>query len=62
MSIFFTGDQVRVTIDGHPVTGVIEDWTYDIRALTLGLPGDTAHVRTDTGMAAVPAAELQAVA
>ena len=62
MSIFFVGDQVRATIDGHSVAGVIEDFTYDIPALFRGEPGDTAHVRTDAGVVLVPVAELEAVA
>ena len=62
MGIWFPGDEIRATVDGHVVTGVIEDFTHDVHALTMGLPGDTAHVRTDAGMVLVPVAELQAVA
>ena len=52
MSIDFVGDQVRTTVDGHLVTGVIEDFAYDVAVLAFiraGLPGDIARVRTAGG-------------
>jgi hypothetical protein len=64
MGIYFVGDEVRATVDGHLVTGIIEDFAYDVAALAViraGLPGDTARVRTaGGGSVAVPCAELEA--
>jgi preprotein translocase subunit YajC len=58
--IFFTGD--RVTAPGG-LTGVITDWTYDLRKIRLGLPGgDTAHVQTAAGLLLVPAEQLDLAA
>ncbi len=61
MRIWFKGDKVRIP-DGRE--GVIEGWTYNVPALIRGpgVPGDIAHVRTDTGVALVPAADLEAAA
>jgi len=58
--IFFPGDEVRVTIGGQPVTATIENFTYDNEGWARGFPDDIANVRTDAGMVAVPAAELEA--
>jgi len=60
--IFFPGDEVRATIDGNVITGVVENFTYDNEGWARGFPDDIANVRTDAGMVAVPVAELRAVA
>jgi|GEM_PF-3955402 len=61
MSVFTPGDRITLTVDGVPVAGVIEDFTYDITALMSGLPGDTANIRTDTGILRVLCADLATV-
>ena len=62
MKIFFPGDKVRTVRDGHLITGVIEDFEYDLRAIQLGLGGDIALVRcTLDGLVKVPCADLEAV-
>jgi hypothetical protein len=59
-AIFFPGDKVRATVSSHPVTGVIESFTYDVDALFRGEPGDIAHVRMADGeVVRVPAADLE---
>jgi hypothetical protein len=66
MTIFFVGDEVRATVDGHLVTGVIEDFAYDVAvlaAIRAGLPGDTARVRTaGGGSVAVKCTDLEPAA
>ena len=62
--IFFPGDEVRATVDGYAITGVIEDFTYDLAAIIAGTPRDTAVVRTTVpapGLLLVPCADLTAV-
>ena len=64
MSVYFVGDHVRAVVDGYLVTGIIEDFAYDVAVLTsirAGLPGDVARVRTTGGgSVAVPCTELEA--
>ena len=47
--ILFPGDQVRTTVDGQPVEGVIEGFTYDNDGWARGFPDDIANVRTGQG-------------
>jgi hypothetical protein len=63
--IFFPGDEVRATVDGETVTGVIEAFMYDLAAIIAGTPRDTAVVRTTVpaeGLRLVPCADLTAAA
>jgi hypothetical protein len=68
-AVFFSGDVVRATVDGHSAEGVIVDFTYDLPALYQGLPGDTAnvHLSAPCGQHAVgevvpvPCTEIEAV-
>jgi hypothetical protein len=61
--ILFPGDQVRATLDGSVVTGVIENFTYDNEAWARDEPDDIANVRTGQGdLIAVPCTELEVVA
>ena len=61
--IFFPGDEVRAVLDGHVITGMIENFTYDNDGWARGFPGDIANVRTCQGdLIKVPVTGLEAVA
>jgi hypothetical protein len=70
MSIFFPGDKIRATVNGHPVTGVIEDFEYDVMSVIFGAERTTAVVRVTASSGPlepgdtlpVPVADLSAVA